>query len=327
MSKNIIRKNIPLLFMLAISMWWAFYYQSSNAINGFGSEKKEWLLLIDGLIFLPLICFIFIKNKKEAATKALAYSCLIVLLGSFIIPQSSKIIWPYLESGRYLILFVFIILEITTIFTVFFAVKAALNMNIDPDEAISHPIESRIGKGAISALLSFEARMWTYALFARRIKSQSFIGEYHFTYHNKDGVQSNQLGFILLILFELPIAHLVLHFLWSPFAANLITGFTLFSLAFFIAEYRAMAIRPISLTSKHLIIRYGIWNPVTIPLVEIKHAQINTKFIARASNISRYNMAGNPNVEIQLHCGKLIYLGIDSPNTLISTLIKLSKTD
>ncbi|MGX5202228.1 hypothetical protein [Aliikangiella sp. IMCC44632] len=308
--QTLAKKNIPFIFLAVISVFWTFYYQSANALNGYGVEKPEWLLLIDGLVVLPILCFWFVKDKKEAAIKAVAYSCLIIFLGSFIIPESSKVVWPYLESLRYLAIAAFIVLEITTILTVFFAIKASLSKDTDPDLAISKPIEKILGKGAISSLLSFESRVWTYALFSKKIKQQNFVGDNHFSCHKKDGTQSNQLGFIFIILFELPVMHLLLHFLWSPFAANLTTGLTLLGLVFFIAEYKAIAIRPISIVPDRVIVRYGIWNPLIIALSEINHIQPNSKFIPRSANIKRFNLAGNPNIEIKLNSGKLIYLGV-----------------
>lgn len=317
------KKNIPLLSLVVICAFGAFFYQSSNIMNEYGAEKPEWLLLIDGLIVLPILCFVCVKDKKEATIKAVAYSCIIILLGSFIIPESSKITWPYLELLRYLAIAVFILLEITTILTVFFAVKASITQNKDPDTAISQPIEKTLGKGAISSLLSFEARVWTYALFSKKIKQQYFTGDSHFSCHKKDGAQSNQLGFILIILFELPVMHMLLHFLWSPFAANITTGLTLLGLVFFIAEYKAIAIRPISITPQSLIIRYGIWNPLEVFFTEFEHIKLNSGFIRRSRNVNRFNLAGNPNVEIKLNSGKYIYLGLDSPNEFIFAIEKL----
>lgn len=316
------QKKIPFIFLLVISCFWSFYYQSSNFLNSYGNEKSEWFLFIDGLIVLPLLCFIFIQSKKEATIKALAYCCLIVLLGSFVIPESSKLIWGYLESARYLFIAAFVVLEVITIFTVFFAIKASLTKEKDPDLAISQPVENILGKGSISALLTFETRVWTYALFSKKIKPSCFSGEEHFNCHLKDGTQSNLLGFLLIIMFELPMMHILLHFLWSPFAANVITVLTLLGLTFFIAEYKAISIRPVSIATNTLIIRYGVWNPFKISLSDIEFVQLNSKFIRRSSNVKRFNLSGNPNVEIKLNSGKFIYLGLDSPNEFIIALKK-----
>lgn len=316
------KKHMPLLFLTGISIFWGYFYQSSNWLNDYGRAQSEWLLLIDGLIVLPLICFACIADKKEALIKAFVYSCLIVLLGSFVIPESNKFIWHYLESGRYLVLIAFVLLEVITVITVVVAIRASLQKNRDPDLSISEPIEHFVGQSTITKLLSFEARVWTYFLFAKHINKSHFTGEMHFYGDRKDGTQSNLLGFILLMVFEMPIMHLVLHFLWTPLAANIVTVLTLIGLVFFIAEYKAIAIRPVSLLSQQVIIRYGVWNPLTIALSEIKSASTHNSFVRRASHIRRFNLSGHPSVKIELLNGKQIYLGLNTPDNFIRELNK-----
>ncbi len=317
------KKNLPFVFLLIISVFCSYFYQSSNGLNHQGQIKPEWLLLIDGLIVLPILCFFCIDDKKEASLKAIAYACLIILLGSFVIPESSKIIWHYLEAGRYLVLAGFILLEITTVLTVIFAIKGALTIKQDPDLAISEPIKNILGQSSLANIFNIEARVWTYLLFSKRINRERFLGDKHYTYHNKDGTQANLLGFILLIALELPIVHLLLHFLWSPVAANVASLFTVVSLVFFIAEYKAVAIRPISIKAQQLIIRYGVWQPVKLKLEDIKKVTLNDTFVRRSKNIRRFNLSGDPNVKIELQSGELIYLGLDSPKEFIAELKKM----
>ena len=313
-------KAIPLIFLALISCFWVYYYQSSTWLNDYGSYKPEWLLLLDGLIVLPIICLVCIKNKKEAVAKAVAYACLIVLLGSLVIPESSKVVWKHLESLRYLAVAVFILFELLTVATVIFAIKTSLSKRQDPDLSISSPIEDAVGKSAISALLCFEARVWTYLLFSSRINKSDFEGHSHYYGVNKDGTKSNLLGFIMLMAFELPIAHLVLHFAWSPTAANVISALTLIGLVFFISEYKAISIRPISITGDTLIIRYGLRNPLEINHSEIKRVTLNDEFVRRASDVRRYNLSGVPNIKIELLTGAKIYLGLDSPTSFLEEL-------
>jgi len=321
------KKYIPFLFLFIISIWWTFYYQSSTSLNDFGESNFEWLYLIDGLIVLPIICFVCLKDRKEAATKAVAYACLVVFIASFIVPEKNKFILTYLESGRYLVLIGFLFIELMAMATLIFAVKTSLKRKVDPDKAINESVEKIVGKGMISQILSFETRMWTYALFSNRINRKHFEGIKHFFCDKKDGAKSNLLGFIFIIAIELPIVHLLLHFTWSPFAANVTSALTLFGLIFFIAEYRAISIRPVSLTPKQVIIRYGIFAPLEINLASIESIKINQVFIPRNSKIRRFNLSGIPNVEIKLKGSDsssgsssgldYIYLGVDEPAAFI----------
>lgn len=321
---NTIKSKIPLLFLLVISLWWGFYYQSNSIFNEFGNANFEWLFLIDAFISLPIVCFLCIKDKNEALLKSLVFMCLAVLIGSYVIPEQNKLIWPYLENGRYIVLAVFLLVEIAAMITVFLAIKVAIENCEDPDLSIEKPIKKYLGESIVASLLCFETRMWTFTLFYKRVKPENFNGKPHFTYHNKDGAHSNLLGFIFIIAFEMPIMHLFLHFIWSPFAANIVTLLTAFSVLFFLAEYRAISRRPISLVGTNLVIRYGLYQPLTIPFSNIAKIEKNSDFVKRSRSVKRYNYAGFPNVAIDLvqPMGKVerIVIGIDSAERFISAI-------
>ena len=316
------RKHIPLIFLIFASAWWGYFYQSRNFMNDYGASKPEWLYLIDGFIVLPFLCYICIKDKKLAALKSLAYAGIVVLIGSYVIPEQNKYIWIYLESGRYLLVFMFLAFEAMAVATVMVSIKALFSEGRDPDRAITDSVYRVFGHGNIGKILSLEARVWSYVLFSKRVRVDCFDGDFHFSCFKKDGVQNNLLGFILIIIFELPIVHVLLHFFWSPSVANIITVVTLLGLAFFYAEYKAIAIRPISIDKNYLIIRYGIWNPVKIPLSSIASVNAHKGFVKRSSKVKRYNLSGDPNVVIQLNSGHfdMFFLGLDNPKTFIEKL-------
>jgi len=151
-----------------------------------------------------------------------------------------------------------------------------------------------------------------------------FQGQRHFNYHKKDGAQSNSLGFVFIMLFELPILHMLLHYLWSPMAANIVTMLTLMSIVFFIAEYRAMIRRPISLDNEFLIVRYGLWNVKKIPLENIEYVKENHEYVKRSSHVKRFNFSGIPNVMLglkqEVDAVDIIYLGIDEVSIFIKEI-------
>ncbi len=325
MKTIISKQRFPLIFLIFLCLFWYFYYSTNNWFNGYGSERYEWLFIIDIFISMPLICYFCLrKNLKQMLIKSLAYMGLLVLLGSLIIPSKDKHLWLYLESIRYVVIFALVIFEVFVISTVVLAIKSALTKNKDPDVAISEPIEKFLGKSTTSAIIQFDMRLWTFALFPSKVKSESFRGEQHFYCHLKDGLHSFLQGFVFLIVFEIPLLHLLLHFIWSPMAANIITGLTIFGLAFFIAEYRAIEKRPISITGQQLIIRYGLNNPLVIELSEIKQVKYNNSPIYKCSDNKRFNSIGDPNIEITLDDNQersyhKIYLGLNKPDKFIKT--------
>lgn len=317
MKSIITQKNFPLFFLVLISLFWSYYYSGEHWFNDYGQQKGELWLLIECFITIPLVCFYcYWHDIKTALLKSVVYISLIILLGSFIIPSENKVIWLYLESARYVLLMAFVVLEITAIITVALAIKSTLNSDQDPDQAIETPLLKVFGDSFAAGLLTFEARVWTYVLLNKKINADNFEGEQHFTVHNKDGTQSNLLGFIMIIAFELPIVHMLLHFIWSPMAANVISLLTFLSLLWFIAEYRAIAKRPVSITNTGLIIRYGLFNTLTLKHNEILSIAQNIEPISRDKSHKRYNSFGVPNVVIHLkespqRSWNKVYLGLD----------------
>lgn len=330
MNKVIKKKNIPLLFLIGATFFWSYYYTTENWFNDYGKNKSEVWLLIDTFFTLPLLCFYcFWDDKKTAALKTLVYVSLLVLLGSYIIPQLQKNLWFYLENMRYVVIAGFLIMEIMAVFTVIFAIKAAFKKNTDPDEAIAKPLVKYVGDSMISTIMQVEARVWTFLLFAKKVKTSNFKGDQHFYSHLKDGVQSTLLGFIIITCIEMPIVHTLLYFMWSPYAANVVSLLTFISLIYFIAQYRAIAMRPVSMTKDKLIIRYSLSNPLQIDYSQVESITLNTLSVSRNKNIKRYNLFGVPNVKITLKsCKKRpfneIYLGLNNPSQFLKSYSKLN---
>ncbi|BFM09291.1 hypothetical protein R50071_44950 [Halioxenophilus aromaticivorans] len=228
--------------------------------------------------------------------------------------------------------------EISAILTVATAIKAAIDQHQDPDEACEQRIKAVVPDNKLANLLLFESRVWMFFLLGRRISPNQYRGIHHFSYHHKDGAASNAFGWIMVILFEAPLLHLLLHFIWSATAANVVTGLTLLSLVFFVADYQAMRKRPISLTKNTLIVRYGLRAAFTVPLADIESIEplpLQSKSsqnkpsaqYGRNQNLKadlNYSYHGSPNLLITLHrpIGKVssITLGMDRPGSLISQI-------
>ena len=321
------KQNIPFFFLIFISLFWSYYYTHSFWFNDYGKAKNEWWLLIDIFVTTPLVCFYFLKgNRKQALIKSLVYMGLLILVGSIVIPSEVKHIWNYLENIRVFGIIAVALFEFFIISTVVFAIRSAFKQNKDPDLAISEPIEKYLGQSPITKLMQFDIRLWSFVIVPSKIKSDNYDGKHHFYGDLKDGAQSFLQGFVFIILFEIPLVHVLLHFIWSPLAANIVSILTVFSLAFFIAEYRALGKRPISIDNEFLIVRYGLSNPLIVKLEDILSVELNTKTIYRNSKLKRYNLVGKPNIEISLKNNTIekIYLGLNNPQMFLDKITHIS---
>ncbi|WP_444897467.1 hypothetical protein [Microbulbifer sp. SSSA005] len=218
-----------------------------------------------------------------------------------------------------------VIVEVTAIATMCSAIRAATINHDDPDIAIRSSVEKYTGGGVLAQILEFEARVWMFTFLGHRIDPSQYHGSKHFSYHLKAGAKTTALGFIFIILFKLPIVHLLLHFIWSPMAANIISFLTLFGLLFLVAEYRSMGRRPISLNNDYLIVRFGLFNQKNICLSDIHSITQSSGYVPRSKAVKRFNFSGNPNILIELNrqVGQVrrIYIGVDQPAELISAVI------
>ncbi|WP_144208073.1 hypothetical protein [Shewanella donghaensis] len=333
MQLDKLKSKAPFISLICVSAAWIIFFKYDLWINDYGAAQFDWLMLIDGLITLPLVCFYCLKSKKLAFVKSLGYFALLILLGSYIIPAKNQLIWPYLTQIRYLLIGGFILIELVSIACVLLAIKTALKSGEDPDIAIDNSIKGLFGDSIIATIVAFEVRVWSFFLCAHLINASSYRGEVKFSYHKKDDNQSNAFGFIMMIAFEIPLMHIVIHFIFSSLTANIVTGLTLFSLVFFIAEYRAMSRRPISISHKNnsvgcyerqLHIRYGVFNCYSIKLNNIQSVELNSERVRRAEGLKRFNFSGVPNVKINLVVPianvKSVFIGVDNPNALIQAL-------
>ncbi|MCL2914218.1 PH domain-containing protein [Shewanella corallii] len=326
MAARLNKQSIPLLLACLLALWWGFYYQSSGWYNDYGKEKSELFLLLDGLLVLPLVCFACIADKRQALVKSLAYGCLMILLGSLVIPESEKLVWRWLESLRYLLLGAFVLFELAMIVSVVWIIRMGLRAGQQLEDAIEQGVDKyfpKVGaeRSILADLMLFDLRLWSYFLMPARYLERGYSGNL-FSYHKLDGNQANQMGFILLILFELPLTHLLLHFVWSPLAANVVTGLTLLGLVFFIAEYRASSRRFVTLDDRGITVRYGLMGPRFIPWFDIEAVELNQGRVRRQPGVLRYRLFASPNIRIKLdpvaaYHYHSIYLGLDNPAEFI----------
>ncbi|ALU42166.1 hypothetical protein [Pseudoalteromonas rubra] len=82
------------------------------------------------------------------------------------------------------------------------------------------------------------------------------------------------------------------------------------------------------MVGNELVIRYGLYHPLVIPLRNIAKIQLHDEYVARAQCVKRYNYAGNPNVKIELAepqgAVEYIFTGLDNPEQFISAVINCS---
>ncbi|HKV12818.1 MAG TPA: hypothetical protein VJ725_32035, partial [Thermoanaerobaculia bacterium] len=145
--------------------------------------------------------------------------------------------------------------------------------------------------------ISFEMTVLFYALFAWRRRPHAPADREAFAYHEKSGYGAIVFALSIVVLAEtIPIHILVTR--WSPMVAWVLTVLSLYSLFWFLADWRATRLRPHLLDEEALQIRTGLRWSVRIPRERI--AGLHTKLPKGAGPTLRGALPGGNPLWIEL---------------------------
>ena len=296
-----------------------------------GEPVLEWPVAFDLLLLLPgAYLWVHRRRGRRALLGAVGLFATGIAIGGLILPTASQQLWPWLLQLRYALLAAVLATQVVLIVMLLREVRRARgtrNLELALDEALTR----RLGDQGLVNVFRLEARMWLYALLRHPVR-QPFPGQGHFYAHRQQGNASNQLGFLMLMAVEMPVVHLLLHWLVSPLTALVVTGLSGYGFIFMLAEYRATLYRPTTLDGGWLRIRCGIAGDVAVPLARIATAEPYRASARRAPGRMRFVGMGAANVRLQLQPGTRlggllgereiheVLLGLDEPERFIASV-------
>lgn len=299
-----------------------------------GGEMPQWPVAFDLLVTVPAVYWwLHRRDRRRAALGALALAGTGIWAASMILPDTSGTAWSALRLLRNLGMGLVVALEVGVVVSLLrFVARLAHDRN--PDYALRERVQQYFGTGLPARMVAFDMRLWLH-VFAGARRVWGYTGDTHFSYHRKDGNASNQQAFLLLMLIDLPIAHVILTVFANPTAAWIVTVLTVLSLALMYGHYRATLRCPVSLDTDTLYLRYGLAvAEAPVPFAAIAQASSwSDDLKRRAPGVLRLNDAGAPNVRISLHESLVaagwfgierrihtIALGVDQPREFLAGL-------
>lgn len=229
-----------------------------------GMGVQEWPVAFDLLVLLPVVYLWVNRSRgKQAWAGAVTILGVGILAGSWILPEHSQRLWPWLVGLRWLMLAVLLAVQAALVVTLLRAVLGAgraTNLELHLDQAIARRLGER---NPMLNLFRMEARLWLYALLRNPVRTP-FPGEHHFRGDRQNGNASSQQAFLILVGAEIPLMHVLVH-VFSPIAALVVTALSLYGFVFLLAEYRATLHRPMTLDGHTLHLRYGLVHDLSIP--------------------------------------------------------------
>jgi hypothetical protein len=321
---------------MAATHWTLFRYPPALDLYGHTSDRPaaDWVLLVDLIVTIPALYWLIFRSPPKALLKPCAALALGgILFGMAAIPDDQKHLWRLFEDYWVLAGMGQVALELGLLVVVVREVRALALAGGNVDESLAAVLAARFGR--LAPPLLFEARIWYYALILRDGARLRFKGDRHFTYYRNQGNASTQVAFIFVLLFDLPLSHMLLHFtVQSAWVAWTVDALQLWTLLYLVAEYRATYWRPISLHRNTLLLRCGVFSPDRIlSLSSILLVQRCGNDVRRRRSIVRLRQCGALNVMMELAPGTRlpdifgrlravthVYLSLDEPDAFIDAI-------
>ena len=292
-NPNIIAIGIPLLLMLSV-VW-----LSQSSWFQKHPESFSTAITFDLALTIPLLYLLLIWKKPIPKTTAIPFLIGGLLIGGYILPAEHqfllKQIWqwvvPVVELGALL----FVGLQVRKIHQSY---KVQKSGSFDFHTVIQQAAKEVLPKGADKAF-AFEISVFYYGFINWKKRK---LQDHEFSYHKKSGTVAVLAVLIGIVWIETFVTHILLE-MWSPLAAWILTGLSLYTGFQLFGTLRSLSKRPISIEKDTLHLRFGIIGEACIPLGNIDQLAFSSKQFPQDEHIRKLSPLGdleNHNVLIHL---------------------------
>lgn len=257
-------------------------------------------ITLDLVLGVPALYYFFVISKKQApAITLIPVIVLTLVIAGFVLPstQQTPLDWlkkliPVLE----LIVLGFILGKIRVIMRNF---RAAKQNEIYATDALAVSVKQALGNvpGLGMVLTEFSLIYFAFGGWFKKFTSHD-PSHIPFSYHRKSGYAAIVGVLLLVLITETTALHLLLQ-RWSPLAAWIFTGLSIYSLLWVLGDYHAMRLHPIVLTREFLYLRMGLRWRATVPLAEIINIQNFSPREKRTADYLRLTVFGDPRFVIR----------------------------
>lgn len=266
LNRNLINFGLPLglLGVLILLM-------KSPFLNG--NDALNFAITVDLLLTVPLVYFLLIRKSDIPKTTLIPVMVFGLLIGSYFLPK---------ESQTYLDLFknwALPVIELSILTFVTIKVRKAIKTyqklkSKSPDfyDTLKNVCSEVLPKKLVLPFATEVAVIYYGFIYWKTRQPRN--NEY--TYHKKSGTPSLLGGFIMVIAIET----IALHFLlaqWNIIIAWILTGLSIYTAVQVLGFAKALTRRPITITEKTLLLRYGIMNETQIPISDIDSVVLSKK--------------------------------------------------
>ncbi len=259
--------GIPLLLIVSLIL-----LINSEAFYRNASELSIATTL-DFVFTVPIVYFFLIRNSSIAKKTVVPFFIMGVVLATLVIPKEQQGLLNNIKT------WVVPIVEVGVFSLVAWNIRKAIKIYKNKKSktldigSIIRSTCAEIFPAKVARFLSLEILSFYYGFIHwRKIN----LKNNEFSYHKNTGSQVLFVAVLFLIAIETVALHLLLN-QWSPIAAWILTGISIYSGFQVFGFLKSISKRPIVLDSDSLKLRYGIMKEVDIKIKDIAAVEMTTK--------------------------------------------------
>lgn len=251
-------------------------------------------IAVDLFLTVPAAYFLLIRKSSIPRMTILPLLLACFFLGSAIVPNGlaiMAIVGTVLVPAIEVLLLGFMVLRI---FRIRKAYAAGKGSGLDLMENLRKALESELRPSAVARAVAFEAGMLAYLCVIWRAPDGS-----NFTYHRRNSPRL----LLTVLLFPLLVETIGIHLLialWSPTISWIATALSAYLCVQLLAHFKAMSVRPITLTDDSLMLRCGILGDMLIPRGCIKRVSAVDNERTEGLDLLPLGALSQANVQIEL---------------------------
>ena len=273
-------------------------------LPGFGQNPDllSFAVTFDLTVGIPLAYYLMVSRKlRVTPASALVVFLACTGLAGLILPAAHQSYLRLVEKALILTEGGLLVYGVVQLRKVVRAYQDAARERADFVLNLREALAGIVGAPAVLGIVVNEISTVRYGMLFWLGGKEVRPGQQSFTTHKESGY----VAVWAVLLFVLVIETVGLHFLllqWSPVAAFVSTGLSMYSLVFFVADLASMVKRPTVLHDGQLLFRIGIrWN-ATVALEDIKRLTPIRDFDKAKEKDTLLCAPGNaPNLLLELH--------------------------
>lgn len=287
--------NLPAFFGKAslilpfiVSLTAVYLAQSDILIQ---NPELSLYITIDLLITAPILWLLLTRKKGFHFTTAIPFFVGGLLAANYFLPLEHQT-WLYWAERT-----LFPLIEISALTYIFTQLRKTVKAFKveragDPDffKAISVATSKIFGDTKVAKMISFEVSVIYYGFLS--LRNRATLGDSSFTYYRKNGILSVYIAFMLLVIAETAVTHILL-MRWSVVIANIATFGSLYAVLQLWAHTRAVILRPILVEEGYLKMKNGIAGDFEIPLGKIKQIELTKRLPKDMEGVQKIGFLGS----------------------------------